>query len=170
MNERATLMKYEIHAIANYKALMISKYYIAVLLGLVSLYLGYKRYNLSSLYILFILAVFPYAISAGLRDYSARGGSRFLTRITSEKHFLLNNLKRKYKYTTINYISNSIAYPIILILIGLWQFRNGSAYGMNDWLRNAPAFILTTGLLLRLAGVIFYRLKLPHDLTHNRIG
>jgi hypothetical protein len=170
MNERSTLMKYEIRAIANYRVLMISKYYIAALLGLVSLYLGYKRYNLSSLYILFILAVFPYAISVGLRDYSAKGGSRFLTRITSEKQFLLNNLKKKYKYTTINYISNSIAFPITLILIGLWHFRNGSAYGMNDWLRYVPSFILTTGLLLRLAGVIFYRLKLPHDLTHNRVG
>lgn len=169
MSEKATLMKYEIRAIANYKALMISKYYIALLLSLVSLYLGYLRYNPSSLYILFILAVFPYAISVGLRDYSGRGKNRFLIRITLEKDFLLSNMKKKYKYTTINHVANSIAYPVILVLIGLWQFRNNSAFGMNDLLRNIPSFILMTGLLLRLLGTIFYRLKLPYDLLHNRV-
>ncbi len=169
MSEKATSMKYEIRTVANYRGLMISKYYLAVSLLLTSLYLGFLRYNLSSLYILFILAVFPYALSAGLRDCSSKGKSSFLARLASEKRFLLSNLQKKYKYTHISHTANSIVYPIILILIGLWQFRNGSVPGMDDYLRNLPAFLLLTGLLLRLAATIFYRLKLPYDLSHNRV-
>ncbi len=169
MRKKANLMKYEIRTIANYRGLILSKYYIAVLLSLMSLYLGHTKQNPSSLYILVILAVLPYALSSGLRDYSGKGRHPLLVRIASERHFLLDNLKKTYHYTSTGHIANSVTYPILLILIGLWQYKNNSSSISNDFLRNAPVFIISSGLLLRLAGTAFYRLKLPHDLFHNQV-
>jgi hypothetical protein len=169
MNKETTNMKMEIRAIANYQALIISKYYINIMLILITLYLGFFRYNLSSLYILIVLNLFPNALAVGIKDYVKKTGNRILTTITTDNSFQFNILKQKYKYTRLKYVSNSITYLITLILISLWQYRNYIDQYLRYEVKNLPLLVLMTGLFLRLLGILYYRLKLSYDLYQNKV-
>jgi hypothetical protein len=162
-------MKSEIRAVSGYRALIISRNYISLLLGIVSLYLGFIKYAVSSLYILLLLLALPPILRFALLDYSKKNPSRFIAGITKDIPFKLNFLKEKYKYTRLNYISNSISYLFALVLICLWQLNYRSRTDIATFLIYVPEFILVSGLLLRLLGAAFYRLKFPYDLSHNRL-
>jgi hypothetical protein len=59
MSKDAVTMNNEIRVIARYRALIISRYFITLLLLIMSLYLGFIRYALSPFYILLALNVIP---------------------------------------------------------------------------------------------------------------
>lgn len=169
MNQKVNTIKTEIHTIANYQALLLSKYYITAILLLISLYLGFLRYNLSSLYILIVLNIFPHALSILIKDLAGKTENRILVGITIDNNFQLSKLKRKYLYSKLKYVSNSITYLITLFLIGLWQSRNNIDFYLRDDIKNLPFLVLLTGLSLRLLSILYYRIKLPYDLSHNKV-
>lgn len=169
MKQKVNDIKVEIHTIVNYQALILSKYYITAILLLISLYLGFFRYNLSSLYILIVLNIFPYVFSAIIKDSASKTGNHILSSITADSNFQLDALKNKYNYTKTKYISNSITYLITLILIGLWQYRNNIDSYLRDDIQHLPSLVMITGLSLRLLCIIYYRFKLPYDLSHNKV-
>jgi hypothetical protein len=167
MSEAAVIMKREIRLIAKYRALIISKYFITLLLCIMSLYLGIMRYALSPFYILLVLNILPPVLNHVIREYS--GKNRLLSDIRKDQPFKLKLLKNKYKYTRLNYVSNSISYLSALLLIGMWQYNYSASENMIDLIVPVPVIILAAGIFVRLLGIIFYQLKLSYDLSHNRM-
>ena len=169
MNESASQMKKEIHIIANYRALIISKHFISLLLLAATLYLGIFRYPISPFYILLFLNILPYILNYAFRDYAGRYHSKLLISITQDIPFRLVHLKEKYKYTRLSYISNSFSYLLALLLLCLWQINYNTTADMVPTIAILPVSILITGLALRLLGVFLYFIKVPYDLSNNRL-
>lgn len=165
MKEAALTMKYEIRAIAGYKALIISKVYIMVMLGITSIIYGLFHYNQSPLYILIVLLILPPFIE-NMPVKSEAGANRFL-KAFEETPFLLNSLRIKYKYKKRTHLAQSIAYLVGVLLILLWQFNNDGLAIFRDFLIYVPSYILITGIILRFLIIIIYRFKLPYDLENN---
>lgn len=167
MGKDAITMKNEIRAIAKFRSLIISRYFITLLLLIVSLYLGFIRYALSPFYILLALNVLPAILNNVFKEYACK--SKLLSDITKDQPFKLNYLKGKYKYSRLNYVSNSISYLITLLLIGLWQYNYSNSGNIKELIIYIPAIILVIGVLLRFLGNVFYQLKIHYDLSHNRV-
>jgi hypothetical protein len=169
MNDKAVIMKKEIRAVAYYQALIISKRLLSILLLLMSLYLGLLRFPMSPLYVLLFLNALPFVISYASKEYSKKNQNRILLELVKDDPFLLSTLKKKYKYTKLRYMSNSVSYLFSLFLIGLWQYSYRIHYYIPDNLQNIPVLFLSSSLLVRLIGIIFYQWKLPYDLSHNKL-
>lgn len=169
MKSKAISMKREIRTISKYRALIISKYYFAFLLISTSLYLGLLKYAMSPLYIVIVLYSLPPILNSLIRDYTQKNNSKFLINIVTDEPFLLNNLKSKYNYSKLNSFTNGISFFIALLLIGLWQYNFSTIVRINELLQIVPILIFSTGLILRYLGVIFYQIKLPQDLSNNRV-
>lgn len=169
MNEKAALMKREIRAVANYRALMISKWFLSFALLFAALYLGIRRFPVSPLYILLFLIILPPIIAFGLKDYGKKTNNKILLDIIMDNPFLLETLKAKYKYTKLHYISNSVSYLISFFLIGLWQYVYSQQYYLSAYLRSLPIMLIVTGIIIRLLGIWFYQLKIRYDISHNKV-
>lgn len=167
MNDKAVDMKNEIRSIANLQALIISKRYISVALIAAAFYLSAMGEAVSSLYILLFLNLLPPILSYSFKNTTWR--NKWLQALIKEEPFRLNNLKIKYKYSRINYISNSIAYLFTMLLIFLWQINYSNNEVSNYILSRLPLLILATSITLRFLAVVLYRIKLPYDLLHNRV-
>lgn len=167
MNNNTMDINKEIRSLSNYRALLLSKYYISVLLLIVSIYLVIKKYPASSFYILIILYTFPAILNFALSDYAKKYKSKLLLRITKDIPFILQSLKNKYKYTQLNYISNSITYLLCMLLLFLWQISySKSSEGL---LSLVPYIIIVSGIAVRIIFLIIYHFKLTHHVKHNRI-
>lgn len=167
MNSKLSLMKNEIRIISKYQALILSKYYFTATLSFISFYLGVKRMAVSSLYILIMLNALPPIFVFFLKDYSIRY-NKFLSNLAKDIPFQLSFLKAKYNFSRIKYLTNAVAYLIMILLICLWQI-NYYNEEIKGFLSRLPLTILIIGLTLRFSAVIFYRIKLSHDLMYNRI-
>lgn len=169
MNETANIMKKEIRLIAGYRALIISRYILTTLLGIITLYLGQKNYAVSSLYVLIILNTCPYILIYALKDYAKNSSNKFLKAVTEEKEFKLKLLKSKYKYSNVSYFANSVSYILALLLICLWQLNyNRTMYG-HPFLKTLPLEILVFSLVVLVIGVIFYQIRIPYIIRHNKL-
>jgi hypothetical protein len=169
MNEKTKIMNKEIHAIASHRALLISKRFLSFCLLIMALYLGFRRFPVSPLYILLFLNALPIIFTFAVNDYNKKDQNNFLQNLVREDSFLLGTLKSKYKYTKLSYIANSISYLTAIALMGLWQYNYNVHYYISSYLRNIPVLILASGLTVRLVGIAFYQLKLRYDLSHNNV-
>lgn len=170
MNEKAVIMKNEIRVVAHHRALMISKWILSFALLLVALYNGIRRIPISPLYILLFLNILPPILSLAANDYSKKSQNKVLLSIVRDEPFLLKTLKAKYKYTKLRYFTNSASYLVSLFLIGLWQYNYSQQYYLPNYLKSVPITLLASSFMIRLLGILFYRLKLPHDLANNKVG
>ena len=169
MSENAIIMKKEIRAVSNYRALIISKCYLTSVLGIASLYLGFLRYAMSPLYILLLLNILPPILVIAFHDYGKKYKVKVLLSITKDTPFQLSSLKKKYKYSKLSYVTNSVSYLFALILISLWQFNYNTSVNINTGLIKLPVIILITGVSLRFLGSLFYKIKIRYDLSHNKV-
>ncbi|MBP1754271.1 MAG: hypothetical protein H6Q59_669 [Firmicutes bacterium] len=170
MNEKAAIMKNEIRVVANHRALMISKWILSFALLFVALYLGILRFPISPLYILLFLIFLPPILSSAAKDYSKKSQNKVLLAIVQDDPFLLNTIKTKYKYTKLRYITNSASYLVSLFMISLWQYNYSHQYYLADYLKSIPITLLASSLMIRLLVILLYRLKLPYDLSNNKVG
>ncbi|MDF2906467.1 MAG: hypothetical protein K0R34_1788 [Herbinix sp.] len=169
MNEKAAIMNKEIQAVASYRALLISKWFLSSFLLTVALYLGMLRFPISPLYILLFLNALPPIFTFAAKDYGKKSQNRILHDIITDVPFLLGTIKIKYKYSKLHYLSNSAAYLISLFLIGLWQYNYSQQYYLPIFLKTIPVSLLAISIVIRLIGIIYYRWKLPYDIAHNRL-
>lgn len=169
MNKTASQMNKEIRIIANYRALIISKYFISVLLVAATLYLGVFHYPASPLYILLFLNILPPILNYALKDYAGRSNKNSFLKITSDQPFKLSRLKEKYKYCSLSHLSNSVTYLVALLLICLWQVNYNSFADTAPAISIIPISTLITGLVVRFLGIMIYMFKFPYDLSHNRL-
>lgn len=168
MNNKAIVMKNEIRTLSKYRSLILSKYYLSITLGLISLYLGVMRYSASSLYILLVLISLPSILTYMLSDLAKKSKYVFITKFNQDSPFLLSYLKRKYRYTKTKYIANSISYFITLILLCLWYINYSSSKYMQPYLIKIPIYIMVSAILFRLLVIFFYQHKLHYDLINNK--
>ena len=169
MKEKAAIMKKEIRAVAYYRALIISKWFLTSVLLIMALYLGLRRFPISPLYILLFLNVLPPILSFAVIDYSKKAQYKLLQNMVRENDFLLGTLKKKYNYSKLRYISNSASYLISLILISLWQYNYSQSYYLPEHLRLIPILSLSVSILIRILGSGFYQLKFRYDVSHNKV-
>jgi hypothetical protein len=169
MNEKAIIMKKELRAVANYRALIISKNFLSFVLLIIALYLGIRRFPMSPLYILLFLNFLPAIFRFAANDYGMKSDNQYIKDLIKDETFLLSSLKAKYRYSRLNYVTNSVSYLISLILIALWQYNYNNQYYLSDFLKQIPVTVLAAGLVIRLFGVLFYNRKLPYDVEHNRV-
>lgn len=167
MKNKIKTINIEITTIASFRALKISKYYIIVLLGLTSFYYGIFQYNQSPLYIIIVMCILPVFIKNASTN-SGSNSKQFL-KATKDTPFLLDNLKAKYKFNKQSYIADSVTYLVAAILILLWQYKSMEPELFQGFLIYAPAFILITGIIVRLLCFIIYRIKIPYDLKNNLV-
>lgn len=169
MNKTASAMKIEIRMIAGYRALTVSKYYLFIILGSMTLFLAQRNLAVSPLYILLFLAVLPKVLSTALKDYSKKIDHKLLKAVTEDPEFILKQLKNKYKYSKLRYFSDSASYLLAVFLLCLWQINYSRSMQRYPILLYAPLAILASSLLVRFLGVIYYRIKLPYDLRYNKL-
>lgn len=169
MNKTAIAMKKEIRSVSNYRALLISKYYLNTVLLIITLYLGMINYAVSSFYVLLMLNLLPPILSAGFKDFNTKYDISLMKRIVLDSPFLLNSMKKKYRYTHLRYITNSISYIIAFLLLAIWQYSYNRTDNLLPRLAFVPLFVALSTLILRITGSIFYRLKLRYDILHNKV-
>jgi len=168
-SDRATVMRKEIRIISNYRAVLISKFFIIICLAISSFFVGYYGYAASPIYILLLFLILPPILSFAFRDYSARFDNSFFKYIAKDTPFVLSSLKRKYSYTRVSYMSNSILFFFTLLLIFFWQYSLTSIGNINPIVLYQPNMIISGGILIRFIAIVYYQIKLPFDLSHNKI-
>ena len=166
---KAEVMKKEIWMISNYRALIISKYFLSLCLFIAFYFARFFQYIMSPMYILIVLNAFPPILSFAFKDYAKKNDNKFSIYATKERPFLLNSLKRKYNYSRVNDISNSLTFLLTLLLLSLWQYNFNTLHNIPNKLIYLPSMIVITSVILRLFGIIFYKIKLHYTLIHNRL-
>ncbi|MGB4659453.1 MAG: hypothetical protein WBI07_09750 [Mobilitalea sp.] len=169
MNENAITMKKEIRMIANYRALTQCKLILSLFLGITTLYLGYISYAVSPLYILILLNFLPPILTSALKGNQNNIKIKRLADALLDTPFQLSSLKRKYKYSKTKYFANMVSYILAIFLILCWQYNYLTSESSHTMLFYFPLAALCLGLITRLLLIIIYRIKLPYDLSHNRV-
>lgn len=169
MNEKALIMKAEIRSISNYRALIISRISLSICLTASAFYVGILGYPASPLYILLMLNLLPSILSYIFKDCAMKYRNRLFKFITEDPAFYLRILKKKYHYSHLNHVTNSLSFLIALVLLIYWQYYCSTLQTINLFIIYQPALIVIINVLLRFFCIIFYRFKLPYDLSHNHL-
>lgn len=169
MNDKAIIMKKEIRLLSQYRSLIISRHFLTLILSITAMVFSFFRYNLAPLYTVIVLNAFPPFLTFAISDYSKNARKPLLIAITKDESFLLEHLKKRYRYSRLNYLANSLTYLIAMFFLALWQYNFSTTSPVPPYLQKLPVIILSTGLLLRMIGIPIYQIKLHYDLTHNRL-
>ena len=155
-------MNYTFQRVAAFCGLRLSYYITAALLALAFLVLAFTNYRTATpLYILLTLAVLPSILrsllSSGINpDTSPSAGKKKEEKRENGLAFPL--FCEKYKYNLISYRAMNIAYLLLFLLFAAWHISYGSAETMPFLVTGLPALIATLCLLIRILGVLCYRL------------
>lgn len=166
---RLKIMRNEIIKTSRYQALIISRYYMSICLGVSFLILALAGYTVSALYIFLILNIMPSILSYIIKDVANNRNHVFLKSIVKETPFLLGNLKKVYHYTKLTHIANAISYVVALLLLLLWQYNYTTRGGIQATFTYLPTGILFSSVILRILCFFWYVWKLPYDLSHNKL-
>lgn len=156
MNKRLNQMNYEIIQFSKYRSLMITKYYLMIMLFLSSNFYIYLRYSAIPLYIFISLVFLPMLF-----------GELFDKFIPKENSYLLSTLRKKYQYTHKKYYGNNIGYFYIVFLLMLWQFRYQIKPPIISFMTYYPVFLIFSSFAIRFAGIIIYTSKIKHQLSNS---
>lgn len=166
---RKRTIQSEIIVTSLYRALIITKYYLTASLAITFLLLVFIGYTESAFYILLTLNAIPPILSFVLKDYSKKKVNSYLFSFIEDNSFILDNLKAKYKYQKIKYITNLISYLITLVLLILWQYTYLSKGGIIQQFIYLPTALLLSSLFIHLVLIVFYIIKIKYDLTNNNL-
>jgi hypothetical protein len=169
MTNTAFTMKQEIRSVSVHRALILTKYMINLSLLIISIYLFYKAYALIPMYIFIIYNIMPIFISNVVKDYIKKHPESQLSIHIDKKDFQLNQIVRKYKYTPLRSFSNTISFFICILFLILWQYSYYMSPQENGILSRSPVIILACAFVLRFLFQVFYQIKIPYDLMHNKI-
>ncbi len=169
MSEKAAAMKKEIHLLSKYRSLMISRYFLTLVLSIIAIVFAFFKYNMAPLYTVILLNAFPPVLSYIITDYIKKTKHPLLIEFTKEEAFLLINLKMSYRYSRMKHLTNSVTFLIAMVFLALWQYSFSTWAVIPSYLKKLPVSILCASLLLRALGIPFYQIKLHYALIHNRI-
>ena len=169
MNEKAIIMKKEIRLLSQYRSLIISRHFLTLILSITAIGFALFNYNMAPLYTVILLNAFPPILTYAILDNVKNAKKPLLTAVAKEETFLLEHLKKRYRYSRVNYLSNSVTFLIAMLFLALWQYNFSTMALVPTYLRKLPVIILSSGLLLRIIGIPFYQIKLHYDLTHNKL-
>lgn len=166
---RKRTIQLEIIKTSLYRSLIITKYYLTASLIISFLLLVVAGYTESAFYILLALNTIPPILSYILRDYSKKNSNSYFYFFIEDNAFILDNLKAKYKYQKLKYITNLVSYLITLGLLILWQYTYLSKGGIIQEFIYLPTALLLSSLLVHLIFIVFYILKIKYDLSNNNL-
>ncbi|MBE5966698.1 MAG: hypothetical protein E7255_06990 [Lachnospiraceae bacterium] len=166
---RLKTMRKEIFKISAYRALIISRIYLSLCLAVSFFLLSLAGSTEAAFYILLILNLLPVLLSYLIKNAAVATQKVFFIALTKEPPFLLNNLKKKYKYTKLHHFTNSVSFTAALLLLLLWQYNYHTKGGIQKSLLFLPTGILLSSMLLRILSIPYYYWKLHIDLSCNRI-
>lgn len=169
MNEKALIMKAEIRSISSYRALIISRISLSLCLTASAFYVGILGYPASPIYILLMLNLLPSILSYLFKDCAKKYKNRFFNFITEDAAFYLRILKKKYHYSRLDHVTNSLSFIITLVLLIFWQYYCNTLQTINLFIIYQPSLIIIINILIRFLSIIIYRFKLPFDLSHNHL-
>ncbi len=169
MNEKAMIMKKEIRQLSQYRSLIISRHFLTLILSITTIAFVTGNYNMAPLYTVILLNIFPPVLEYAISDNIKNAKLPFLIALAKEETFLLSHLKKKYQYSRVKYLSNSVTFLIAMLFLALWQYNFSTKALVPPYLQKLPVIILSSGLFLRIIGFPFYQVKLHYDLTHNRL-
>lgn len=151
-------MDLEIKNLSKYRSLIISRWFINVELFLFTFYLVM---NMKSITTMIIILAFNISIMI-IRDMLS-------SRLKKEK-VIFSMLRKKYGYSKLDYVTQSIAYAWCIFLMVLWQITLSKVMPYDIYFLNyTPTFIILISLLIRIIGEIFYNIKIRLDLKGNKI-
>ena len=137
--------------VAAYCGLRLSYYTTAALLAAAFLILAFTEYRSASpLYILLVLAVLPSIMKSLL--FSGKKKEK------RENDLPFPLFCKKYHYDFIMYKSIRISYLLIFILFAAWHFACSRSGQLPAIVSSLPALLAAVSLLIRIFGVIGYRL------------
>lgn len=157
MNKRLNQMNYEISLFSKYHSLMITKYYLMIMLFLSANFYIYLRYSAIPLYIFVSLVFLPMLFS-----------ELFAKFIPKENTYLLSTLRKKYKYTHKKYYGNNIGYFYIVFLLMLWQLRHQIKPPVIDFMTYYPIFLIFSSFIIRFVCIIICTSKIRHQLLNSQ--
>ncbi len=169
MNNKAIIMKKEIRLLSQYRSLIISRNFLTLILSVTAIGFSFFHYNMAPLYTVILLNAFPPILTYAIQDNVKNARYPFLITVAKEETFLLEHLKKRYRYSRLKYLSNSITFLIAMLFLALWQYNFSTKASVSPYLQKLPVIIMAAGLLLRIIGIPFYRTKLRYDLTHNKL-
>lgn len=169
MNDKAIMMKKEIRLLSQYRSLMISRHFLTLILSVIAIGFSFFHYNMAPLYTVILLNAFPPVLTYAIRDNIKNARNPLLIAVAKDETFLLEHLRKRYRYSRLSYLSNSITFLIAILFMALWQYNFSTKAPVPHYLERLPVIILSAGLLLRIIGIPFYRIKLHYDLTHNKL-
>jgi len=142
-------MNYTFSRVAAFCGLRLSYYITAALLAASFLVLTFTEYRIASpLYILLCLAVLPSILKAML----------FSKETKRENELTFPLFCQKYHYNTAIYKAMNLSYFLILILFAAWHFSYTLGSDKPGIITQLPFLLAAASLLVRLLGVIGYRL------------
>jgi len=142
-------MNYTFSRVAAHCGLRLSYYTTALLIAITFLVLVFTEYKTASpLYILLCLAVLPSLLKAIL----------FSKETKRENALTFPLFCQKYHYNTELYRAMNLSYFLILILLVAWRFSYTLSANSPELIAHLPELIAAVSLLVRLLGVIGYRL------------
>lgn len=170
MSDKAFIIKKEIIIISRHRALVISKHILTFVLSSLALYVGIRGYAVSPLYILLVLNALPPILTSSIHNYNQQKSANKVHHFTNTNQIIvLIGLKNKYRYSRIRYIANSVAFITSLFLLSIWHYSYQIAPIKEPVLNLLPFILLLSIILFRILLYIVYRVKIPYDLSHNRV-
>ncbi|MDF2541239.1 MAG: hypothetical protein K0S47_957 [Herbinix sp.] len=169
MSNKSNLMKQELRKIANYIAVIQTGRFETISLGLSIIYVLTMKFAFAPIYILLTLHVLPLILSFWVKDYAKKYQYVYLERIVTEDKFLLNQLKEKYHYNKLNYLSRSITLGFTVFLLFLWQYRFHNLEHPNHYFENLPSGIIIGVVLIRIVAPFINYIRLHKALSMNKV-
>lgn len=143
-------MNYTFSRVAAFCGLRLSYYSTAALLAILFLVFAVTGYRTPTpLYILLTMAVMPSAIEAVF--FSNQKEKR-------ENAMAFPLFCQKFRYDKIKFRAMNISFLLLFVLLAAWHISYTSETATPAFIRMLPAILAATALLLRILGVIGYRL------------
>lgn len=152
----------EIYMVSSYRALMIAKYSLSLILFLyMILATALTKVSSSPLYILLSIYFIPIVLVYFLNQLKSQ-------RKTSDKKYNLPFLLKKYHFKQECYFTNSISFLFTCLLLGLWQYKTNTLYSVSLF-SFLPTIILLINISIRVFFTIYYIFKIHHDYSSCNI-
>ena len=189
----------DIRIVSRFQAVRICRAALSILLIALELFLAYRgSYSSSALNILLFANLAPWLLEelfsarqeAKKNADSAPGAKRARSRAASPGNTAGANrtpdirtrseapaaqpaampyLRKHYRYSRLRFTAETVSYFMTCLLLLLWQGRGSKISDTAGWLRNAPVFLLSILVLLRLAAPYYLAWRIRRRLLDGGI-
>ncbi|MDE7300502.1 MAG: hypothetical protein K2N94_17040 [Lachnospiraceae bacterium] len=167
----------DIRIVSRFQAVRICRAALSILLIALELFLAYRgSYSSSALNILLFANLTPWLLEELLlarqeakKDANSTPDIRTRSEAPAAQPAAMPYLRKHYHYSRLRFTAETVSYFMTCLLLLLWQGRGSKAGDTADWLRNAPVFLLSIIVLLRLAAPYYLAWRIRHRLLDGKM-